>query len=678
MLRLLKWLLIGLAALLGTLLAVAAIAVMVIDPNDYRDEIAAVAERQLGRELTIQGEIDWTLFPWLGLEVGRVTLADAEGFHDAPFVEAERMAASVRVWPLLRGELETRALELDRPIIRLMRDEQGEPNWADLAERLGGSSAAQGGAAAPEETPTDSSAGGDSSAEGAGALADVTIGGLRIREAAIHWTDRSAGQEMVLDPVNVSLETLRLDEPIGIHADAVVGGQERIALDGEARLTLPEGEPQLTASWRLAPFDPKGVLSALGLEPPETADPDALRRLTGSGEVVADPARVELPELTVGLDDSRLQGEAALQPEGPSVELALALDAIDADRYMPPAAPDEAGSGSGDAGGSGGSGDGTGSSEPSLGDLRAVSLDLPLEPLRDLALDGTVEVGELRIAGLRIQALEASLAGADGEVGADALEAQLYDGRFSGHALLDARGEAPAFDIASRLEEVRFGPLLEDLVDRDWLHGTGRIRFAGSGGGPHLHALIEDFEGEGRLAVEDGALLGLNIPHEIRKAVAQLRREEPPEAPSDEERTDFTELTASLTLSGGVARNDDLRLTAPLLQARGAGEADILEERVDYRVETTLDEGLAAGEAPVLHHLAGTTVPLTITGHLLDPEIGVDAKGQIETALEERQEELEGRVDEEQEALEDKADEELQEQEDRAKERLRQEMDDLL
>ncbi len=683
MLRVLKWLLLGLATLIGALVLAVAVAVMVIDPNAYRDEIAAFAERQLGRELTIEGEIDWTFLPWLGLEIGRVTVADAEGFHDAPFVELDRVAASVRVWPLLRGELETRVLELDRPVIRLMRDRQGRPNWADLAERLGGPEATETGTQAPAETPPDSSAGAEQ-AGGAGALADATIGGVEIREAAIHWTDRSAGQEMVIDPVNVSLDTLRLDQPIDIHADALIGGQERIALDGEARVTLAESTPELTASWTLAPLDPKGVISALGLEPPTTADPQALRRLAGSGEAVVTPERIELPTLTLELDDSRLQGEATVQPQGPSIDLTLALDAIDADRYLPPAAADDAGAGmaSGEAGAAGetdnGTGDGAASGDASLGDLRAVSLDFPLAPLRDLTLDGQVEIGELHIADLRIEALEASLAGADGEVGADALEARLYDGRFSGHATLNARGEAPAFDIATRLEGVRFGPLLEDLLDRDWLHGTGRFRFSGSGGGPHLHALIEDFEGEGRLALEDGALLGLNIPHEIRKAGARLQGEEPPEAPQDEERTDFTELTASLALSDGVARNDDLLLKAPLFQARGAGEADILAERIDYRIDTTLDEGLAAEEAPLLHDLAGVTVPLTITGALLEPDLGVDAQGQLETALEAERQELEQRVDEEQKELEEEAEQELEEQGDEAEKRLREELNNLL
>src|SRR3546814_4218259 len=48
------------------------------DPNDYKDEIRELARSKAGLELDIKGDIGWSLFPWLGLELHETTLASAQ------------------------------------------------------------------------------------------------------------------------------------------------------------------------------------------------------------------------------------------------------------------------------------------------------------------------------------------------------------------------------------------------------------------------------------------------------------------------------------------------------------------------------------------------------------------------------------------------------------------------
>ncbi|ABM62099.1 AsmA family protein [Halorhodospira halophila] len=667
MLRLLKWLLLILLALIVTLGVAIAVVATVIDPNDYRDDLAELAERELGRELEIEGEIEWSFFPWLGIEIGRVTLADAEGYYDEPFVEIDRLSAAVQVWPLLRGELHTRAVELERPIVRLMRDEDGRDNWADLAERFAAAEDEHEDDTAAQESADSESPAQDSPAD-LEALGGIVIGGLRLHEGAVYWEDRSEDRQIQLDPLNLEVDTLRLDEPVGVRADVLVGDEERVAFSGEARLSQTDAGPEIAASWTLDPLDPKGLLQALGEEPPETTDPEVMRSLSGSGTIDATAERIDVTRLILDLDDSRVEAQAAIEPEQPTIEFAAQLDRIDLDGYLPPEAAE--GEANGNGNGETATANDNGGPE-GLGDLREVALDFPLEPLRPLILDGRVGIGELRAADLTVTDFEALLSGADGELGAESLQAHLYEGELAGHAWLDARDDDPAFDVAASLEGVAFAPLLEDLLGRDWLHGTGQFHFEGSGGGPHLHGLIEDFDGSGHIAAEDGNLLGLNIPHKIREAAAQLRREDSPEPPGDAERTDFSDLTASFTLEDGVARNDDLLLESPLLDATGEGSADILAEEIDYRVRATFPDGLSEDDAPLLYHLAGATVPLEISGFLFDPDIRLDLAAALGEERLERlgaaREEFDERVDEERERLEQKAQQERERLEQEAK-----------
>ena len=61
--KLLK-IILGLAALLVVIVVVAVIVLpMVVDPNDYKEEIAATVEKQTGRTLSIEGDLSLSVFP---------------------------------------------------------------------------------------------------------------------------------------------------------------------------------------------------------------------------------------------------------------------------------------------------------------------------------------------------------------------------------------------------------------------------------------------------------------------------------------------------------------------------------------------------------------------------------------------------------------------------------------
>jgi AsmA protein len=56
-------------------------------------------------------------------------------------------------------------------------------------------------------------------------------------------------------------------------------------------------------------------------------------------------------------------------------------------------------------------------------------------------------------------------------------------------------------------------------------------------------------------------------------------------APAAGDETRFTRLGGSVQITNGVARNDDLALESPgLVRVTGQGTADLVRERLDYRV----------------------------------------------------------------------------------------------
>lgn len=106
------------------------------DPNDYKDEIRDLARNKAGLELDIKGDIGWSLFPWLGLELHDTTLASAQT-PGQPFADLRMLGLSVRVMPLLSREVQMSDITVNGLNLTLSRDEQGRGNWEGVGQPAG-------------------------------------------------------------------------------------------------------------------------------------------------------------------------------------------------------------------------------------------------------------------------------------------------------------------------------------------------------------------------------------------------------------------------------------------------------------------------------------------------------------------------------------------------------------
>lgn len=195
---------------LFALLVVAAIVVpMVVDLNDYRDQLSALAKKQTGRELTIEGKIKLSLFPWFGLEIGKVTMGNAPGFGPAPFARIGDAEVKVKLLPLLHKKVETDRIVLRGVAVNLARQADGVTNWSDLmkAPAATAAPAPQKGAPAPK---------GGAAGNALGALA---IGGLELRDASVSWDDRMTGARYAISHLNLVSGAVRIGQPFAVNLE---------------------------------------------------------------------------------------------------------------------------------------------------------------------------------------------------------------------------------------------------------------------------------------------------------------------------------------------------------------------------------------------------------------------------------------------------------------------------
>ncbi len=208
---------------------------MVVDPNDFKDEITAEVKKATGRELLMGGDLGLSIFPWLGLELNGLRLSNAPGFGDQPFAAVKHAQVRVKLMPLLSKTLEVDTLRVEGLQLNLAKAKDGRTNWQDLA-----------GAARPEAP----AAAQEPAAKGPG-LAGLAIGGVEVADARVVWDDRSSGQRYEVADFVLYTGAISPGQPVGLKLGFTVDSAQpllkaRVNLDG--RLQTDQALQKLSLS----------------------------------------------------------------------------------------------------------------------------------------------------------------------------------------------------------------------------------------------------------------------------------------------------------------------------------------------------------------------------------------------------------------------------------------------
>jgi AsmA protein len=174
--------------------------------------------------------------------------------------------------------------------------------------------------------------------------------------------------------------------------------------------------------------------------------------------------------------------------------------------------------------------------------------------------------------------------------------------------------------------------------------------------------------GVASVAIKNGALKGINLAKSFRELKAQFSaKQDAVQKAKMDDKTDFSELTASFRIAGGVARNNDLAAKSPFLRLAGAGDIDIGNSRLDYLAKASVVATSGGQGAKDLEHLKGVTVPVRVSG----PFDALTYKLEIASLA---RESVKARVEEKKQEVKERAKEKRQEVKQRAKEKLLKEL----
>ena len=452
------------------------------------------------------------------------------------------------------------------------------------------------------------------------------FGGLDLENIQLLWQDQQAGTEFRIVDLDIGTGRIVPNEsfPMTLHLDAKASGELDIVFDLKTNVTYLIEQQSLTLS-----------------------------------------------EMALLLNEFQIGGNVQVANFAkPAVKFDLTSDNLDVDALLgtPPAT-------------------GPAESEATGTASEDVQIELPMQTLRDLDIDGALKIAQIKAQNLKMSDLDVRVKAQNGLVSLKPVKLNAYGGTIETAVELDAKSDTPKYAVTKSIAGIQIGDLLMDYTGEDTVIGTLNAEVDLTTRGEWLSKLKQNSNGTMNLAFLDGAIKGFNIRQSIETAKARFSGKEPP---SEETlKTDFSSLTISGVIKNGVFSSDDLDLQAPLLRVSGKGSANLNTEEIDYQVNAKLVESVEGQQGGSADELAGLTIPVGIKGPFNAPEIDVlldemmkakaDAeKAKLKAEIEKQKEELKQQLEAEKKALAESKKRELEKKKEVEKAKAKKKLEDKL
>ncbi len=655
------------------LIIITAIALLLfIDPNDFKPEIQATVEDNTGRKLVIDGDLELSVFPWIGISTGKLTLSNARGFSKKNFAEIEASNIKVKLLPLLSKKLEVSRVVLKGLVLNLAKNKKGISNWDDLT----GSST--------EKAPTKTTVTKDdaSKKESVSPLAALAIGGISIEQAKIVWDDQQQGKYTEINDFNFNTGKFVFDEAIDIDLSLIIVNKKpelTESINFSTKLTLNEqfnnfqlnsvdiksitkgkdipgesltvtlltdiavdlakqtlnvsnlklnsdslvltanitgtqikDQPVFKGPISIEQFNLAQLMKKMAMPLPAMQDPDAMSKLSIAFNLLATTHSADIKNLILHLDDTTINATASVTNFAtPAIKFNIKVDAIDADRYLAPIKEGEK------------------ASNPVATPASAIAASatlFPVELLRNLNVNGQLDIGRLKINKLNMQGLNLNLNAKNGLIKTKQTVNKLYQGSYKGNSTINVKNRIPTLSLNEKLNQVSIEPLLMDMQGEARMSGTVNVSATIKARGNSTSAIKSSLNGNVSFNFKDGVIKGFNLQKIIDNSKSLIKGVALP-AENKNDQTVFSVIKGTAQITKGLVRNNDLYAEASKLRVNGKGTAHLVSEKIAYKVNAKLLKTLATATSP--EKIKGYPIIINVGGNFSKPSYTLDVAAML-------------------------------------------------
>ncbi|MBR9882247.1 MAG: AsmA family protein, partial [Oceanospirillales bacterium] len=623
-------------------------------------EIEQAALESGGVELKINGEIDWSVFPWLGLAVNDISIRYPEQPQLATLNQAQ---LSVKLMPLLSANVEMSSILVDGLKLNLITTGRAN-NWSRID--------------ATKESAAATNNGDEKSGSGS-PLRGLDIESIALTNAQIRYVDEALGNRIEINNLNLNTGRVFPDQPVPVELSAQVnqfqGDTQTLnattSLSTAALLNLAKKQYQLdklnanlelthaalgdkplklalkgkldadaaaqkidlnletlslanlvasgqigiqsfsapifSGEINLATFNLKELLEQLGQSAPETQDAKALTAVSLNAKLDGPANTLGLNPLTLTLDDTQFNGSLSVDLKSQAQNIVLKGGSFNADRYLPPASNN---AGTKPA-------DNTGNASNS-GERWSKEEIIPVAPLKALNLDAKFDLKSLKVSGLDASNLGLTVSAHNGLVKISRINADLYSGTVRNAVTLDARKSPLQLAIDKKVSGVQIGELLKAMNGEAPITGAVSANAKLTAQGQSLYAIINSLNGTANVNAADGVIEGIDMAQTICQGINNVASLGINTTQVDQS-TPFANMGGNFTITNGVVSNKDLAATLDAMSLAGRGNVNLPKALIDYRLGLTIKENLFKQTCSVNNRLEGVEFPVNCKGSFDTP-----------------------------------------------------------
>ncbi|RYV01499.1 AsmA family protein [Shewanella sp. OPT22] len=606
--KVIKW---GLVTLLALIVCLALYLTFLFDLNDYKPELVSLVKEQTGRELKIEKDLKWTVYPSLGIEIEKLSLSAPKGFKQQ-MLSVNKAVAEVKFLPLLSKQVEISRLNFDGIIFNLITKKDGKSSL----DGLGGSASEK---SAVNKNKVDDKATDEAPGQMLNAL---HINGISITDVTVNMRDDNTKVANQFNIKKLSLDDFDLDKDSKLAFE--------IQADINKNQITSSGSGVININKSLSTFALKSLEVETNIN--GTAIPNGKIenrvQLDAQVDTKAKTATLKLDSFDIDAIKSSGKAQVSFGKKVPYINASLNVGDVNITPYLPKekeakettkqplaATPSDTNKLPG--------------TEPDLGALNTVNADISLK----------VKAIQFKKIKTNDWNLESSLKG--GVLNVKDFSGHLYKGKLASSASLLAKNGKPNYKFRTTLSGVRVQPLLKDAINSEILAGTTLFNLSGHGTSLNPDKVLENLVAQGNAEFTDGAIYGVNIPLMIRNAKAKFKGEATEEV--KQKKTDFTRLGTKFKIVKGVVKLNETEMASPLLRLKGEGDVNLVKKSIDYLLQTEIVASLK-GQKSKKDDLSGIKIPLRISGEMTNPKFSIDTKALLDEKIDQEKEKLKNKI----------------------------------
>jgi len=688
------------------------------NPNDYKDDIITLVKEKTGRTLSVPGDISLSLFPWIGLELGKIELSNAKGFEKKPFVKIDHLQVRVKLLPLLKQQLEADTLKIKGLKLNLAKNKDGISNWADLSQENKTQSKTAKQQAKPANNPMK-------------LLGVFALNGIEINQAQFNWHDQQSKQKIAVNDIELEIGKIEIGTIIPFHTQfhfkqkgletnlnfksgikfssdfklfsfhntqlhsdtklaalkqrlpATIASKliqldlhKKIANSKNIKLSSNDvtlnsqvnaknilSQPVVNAKVNLETINPRVLAKNFDVVLPAMSDKNALTMFRTQLDVDASTKKLNLSNIVMLLDDTKIIGKANI-PFSATPFIQLNVDRINIDRYLAKPTPNKK------------------EDKYKKNNNKTIEAALiPIALLTQIDVNATLKIQALQVKNTHWGNVHFSAKANQGNVQLNPIKLQGYGSSINSNVNIVARKNTASLSSVLDIKDIKSGELLKDFMDVKNLQGLTSINANIKTTGSKLSQLKQNLNGTLRFSLKEGTVKGIALDHEINKLKAKIKRKPEPAKPVPLE-TKLTNLNASAIIKNGVLINKDLRAATPFTRIIGQGRANLVKEQLDYIATVKLTNAQDIKNTIPFEKMKATPLDIHIRGPFDKLSIKANFEKALNSLFKQEMKKQEKKLKEQaKRKLEQKKDElkaQLKQQEKEAKEKAKKELEKKL